>query len=63
MAKLTTKKRKGLRSSVFAVPARRAFPIPDKAHARAALALIRHAKNAKEKAAIRRKANAMLNRP
>lgn len=60
MAKLSTKERKGLRTSTFAVPERRAYPIPDKNHARAALALIRHAHSASEKARIRRKARAML---
>lgn len=60
MARLTSKARKGLRSSTFAVPSRRAFPIPDKSHARAALSLIRYAHGAAEKARIRAKANAML---
>lgn len=62
MARLSSKQRKGLRSSVFAVPSRRAYPIPDKAHARAALSLIRHAHSPAEKAAIRAKANRMLGR-
>lgn len=62
MARLTAKARKGLRSSVFAVPGRRAFPIPDKSHARAALSLIRHAHGPAEKARIRAKANRMLGR-
>lgn len=60
MARLTAKARRGLRTSTFAVPERRAYPIPDKAHARAALALIRHARSPSEKARIRRKARAML---
>ena len=62
MARLTAAKRRGLRTSTFAVPSRRAFPIPDKSHARAALSLIRHAKSPAEKAAIRGKANRMLGR-
>lgn len=62
MAKLTAAKRRGLRTSVFAVPSRRAFPINDKAHARAALRLIGHAHSAAEKRAIRAKANRMLGR-
>lgn len=62
MARLTAQQRRGLRSSTFAVPGRRAFPIPDKSHARAALRLIGHAHSAREKTAIRRKANAMLGR-
>lgn len=60
MSTLTAKQRKGLRSSTFAVPSRRAFPIPDKNHAEAALRLIGHAHSPAEKAAIRRKAHAML---
>jgi hypothetical protein len=60
MAKLSEKQRRGLRPSTFAVPGRRAFPIPDKAHARAALRLIGHAHSAAEKVAIRRKAHTML---
>lgn len=39
MARLTTKARKSLSSSTFAGP-HRSFPIPDKGHAKAALALI-----------------------
>lgn len=62
MARLTTKQRNGLRGSVFAVPGRRAFPIPDKNHARAALALIGHARSEAEKRAIRAKAGKMLGR-
>lgn len=62
MARLTAAARRGLRSSTFAVPGRRAFPIPDKSHARAALRLIGHAHSAAEKTAIRKKANAMLGR-
>lgn len=62
MAKLTAARRRGLRTSTFAVPSRRAFPINDKNHARAALSLIRHARSPAEKAAIRAKANAMLGR-
>lgn len=60
MAKLSASKRHGLRSSTFAVPSRRAYPIPDKAHARAALRLIGHAHSEEEKRAIRAKANRML---
>lgn len=62
MSRLTTKQRQGLRSSTFAVPGRRAYPIPDKSHARAALSLIRHARSDAEKRAIRAKANRMLGR-
>ena len=60
MAKLTAAARRGLSSATFAVPGRRAFPIPDKGHARAALRLIGHAHSPSEKARIRAKAHAML---
>jgi len=60
MAVLTTKARRGLRTSTFAVPGRRAFPIPDKAHAHAALRLINYARSDAEKRAIRAKAQRML---
>ncbi len=38
MAKLTAKRRKSLPKSAFALPSKKKYPIPDKAHARAALA-------------------------
>ena len=38
MAKLTTKKRNSLSTKTFAVPSKRAYPIPDASHARNALA-------------------------
>ena len=60
MARLTAQARRGLRSSVFAGP-NRSFPIPDAGHARAALALIRHAP-ASAQPKIRARANAMLGR-
>lgn len=60
MAVLTAAARSKLRSSTFAVPERRAFPIPDKNHAKAALSLIGHAHSEDEKKRIRSKANAML---
>lgn len=62
MARLTARARRGLRSSQFAVPSRRAFPIPDKGHARAALGRIGHARSEAERRAIRAKANRMLGR-
>jgi type IV secretory pathway VirB9-like protein len=37
VAKLSAKKRKSLPKSAFAYPSKRAYPIHDKAHARAAL--------------------------
>lgn len=42
MARLTAAQRKKLPASTFAGP-KRSFPIPDKGHARAALAEINHA--------------------
>lgn len=33
MAKLTSKKRKGLKSSSFGLPGSRKYPMPDKSHA------------------------------
>ncbi len=38
MAKLTTKKRKSLKSSTFGIPGERKYPMPDKSHARNAKA-------------------------
>jgi hypothetical protein len=58
MARLTAEQRRGLPKSTFAGP-HRSFPIPDKNHAKAALALIRHASpSARPK--IRARAHAML---
>jgi hypothetical protein len=58
MARLTAKARKHLSGSTFAGPDR-SFPIPDKNHAKAALALIRHApESARPK--IRARAEAKL---
>jgi nucleoside-diphosphate-sugar epimerase len=61
MAKLSAKQRKALPSSTFAGPGR-SFPIPDKAHARAALMLINKAP-ASARAHIRAVADAKLRRP
>lgn len=58
--KLTSALRSKLPTSAFAVPGRRAFPINDKSHARAALRLIGHARSEAEKRAIRAKARSML---
>lgn len=40
MAKLTTAKRKRMKSSSFALPKQRAYPIHDIEHARLALAMV-----------------------
>lgn len=53
MTKLTTEKRKGLPASSFALPGRR-YPIPDKSHARNALARVSANGSEYEKEAVRR---------
>lgn len=55
MAKLTSKKRKSLKKSTFAIPSRRAYPIPDKAHARNALARVAQHGTPAEKKVVRAK--------
>ena len=59
MSKLTTKNRKGLKKSSFAIPGKRAYPIEDKAHARNALARVSQfgtpAQKAKVRIAVHRK--------
>jgi len=47
--KLTTAKRNRMRSSSFALPEQRAYPINDKAHARNALARLHNATPAEQK--------------
>lgn len=46
MARLTTKARKALPKSDFGLPAKRAYPMPDKSHARNAKARASQAVNA-----------------
>jgi hypothetical protein len=58
MSRLTSKQRKALPKSDFAGPGR-SFPIPDEAHARAALMLVNKAP-ASARPAIRAKARRML---
>ncbi len=65
MAKLTTKERKKLPKKEFGEPSKRAYPIPDKAHARAAKSRASEMENkgklsASEKAKIDAKADRML---
>jgi hypothetical protein len=59
MAKLTAAARKRLPKSTFAEPGKRAYPIPDKSHARNALARVsQHGSPAEKKqvrAAVKRK--------
>lgn len=54
MAKLTSRKRNRMRSSSFAIPSERKYPINDKAHARNALARVAQHGTAAEKAQVRR---------
>lgn len=53
MAPLTSKKRKGLKKSSFAVPGKRAYPINDANHARNALARVSQFGTPAEKAQVR----------
>jgi hypothetical protein len=54
MAKLTTKQRKRMKSSTFALPRQRAYPIPDLSHARNALARVAQFGTDGEKSKVRR---------
>lgn len=59
MAKLTAKKRKALPTQSFAEPGKRAYPDPDPAHARIALAMVSRygdpAQQAEVRAAVKKK--------
>lgn len=68
MAKLTTKKRKALPKSDFGLPKQKAYPMPNKEHARLAKSGASHAKRvgnitASEKSKIDAKANRILKKP
>lgn len=54
MAKLTTKARKRMKDSSFALPRQRAYPIPDLSHARNALARVSQFGTDAEKSKVRR---------
>jgi len=54
MARLTYKQRKRLRSTTFAIPSQRKYPIPDIAHARNALARVEQYGTPAEKRQVRR---------
>ncbi len=58
MAKLTTAKRKALPKSDFALPGKRAYPVPDKSHARNALARVSQHGTPAQKATVRAKVHA-----
>ena len=54
MAKLTTKARKRMKDSSFALPRQRAYPIPDISHARNALARVSQFGTDAEKSRVRK---------
>ena len=54
MAKLTTKQRKRMKDSRFALPRQRAYPIPDISHARNALARVAQFGTDAEQSKVRR---------
>lgn len=58
MAKLTSKKRNSLPKSDFALPGKRAYPVPDASHARNALARAAQHATPAERATISRKVHA-----
>lgn len=58
MARLTSEKRKNLRKSEFAIPGELSYPIPDKSHARNALARVSQFGSPSEKAEVRAKVHA-----
>lgn len=60
MAKLTAKSRAAIPTSKFALPGKRAYPIEDKAHARAALSRAAQFATPAQKAIIDAKANRVL---
>jgi hypothetical protein len=53
MAKLSSKARKKLKTSTFAIPERRAYPLNDASHARNALARVSQHGTAEEKKKVR----------
>lgn len=55
MAKLTTTTRNGLRSTTFALPGKRKYPIEDPSHARNALARVSQFGTSAEQAQVRAK--------
>lgn len=54
MARLSTRGRKRLKKSSFALPGKRAYPINDRAHARNALARVSQFGTAAQKRTVRR---------
>ena len=67
MAELTSKRRNALPSGTFGLPGQRKYPMPDRSHAatakaRATQMVARGRLSAAQAAAIRAKANRILNR-
>jgi hypothetical protein len=62
MAKLTAAKRKAMPSSEFGLPGKRAYPMPDKAHAVAAKARATQFATPAQRAKIDAKANGIIGR-
>ena len=58
MAKLNAAKRNKLKAGSFALPGKRAYPIPDASHARNALSRAAHNASPAEQATIKRKVKA-----
>ncbi|NMM93905.1 DUF6582 domain-containing protein [Bifidobacterium oedipodis] len=54
MAKLTSRGRKRMKSSQFAIPSQRKYPINDRAHARAALSSVAQHGTPAEKQKVRK---------
>jgi hypothetical protein len=54
MARLTARRRNAMQRGTFAIPSRRAYPIPDIAHARNALARVAQFGTPAEQAQVRR---------
>jgi hypothetical protein len=53
MAKLTSKGRAKIKTSNFALPGKRAYPIEDKSHAKAALSMVSRYGSTQEKKQVR----------
>ena len=58
MAVLSSKQRKQMKGSTFAIPSKRAYPLNDASHARNALARVAQHGTAQEKATVRAKVKA-----
>lgn len=54
MSKLTARKRNRMKATSFAIPSKRAYPIPDRAHAISALSRVAQHGTAAEKTQVRK---------